>query len=325
VSNYSIKRLSNYGMHMEKMKAIICIKYGAPEVLVLGEVLKPYPKKNEVSIKVHATTVSSGDCRMRSLNLSGVPFIQRIFARLVMGILKPRYSVQGLWLAGEIEAVGESVKYFRVGDKVYARTPDMKFGAYAEYACLPENGVLSLMPLNLTYEEAIAIPFGGITAWYFLKKANVKNGDKVMIYGASGAVGSMAVQIATYFGAFVTGVCSTSNIDLIKSFGAYKVVDYIKDDFTADNELYDIVFDAVGKITYKKIKPLLKPGGKFISVVTSGHAQLKTEDLITITELVEQGEIKPVIDRVYAFEQMPEAHRYVELGHKKGNVVITLD
>jgi NADPH:quinone reductase-like Zn-dependent oxidoreductase len=309
---------------MVKMKAFLCTKFGPPEVLVLGEVLKPHPKKNEVSIKVFATAVNSGDCRIRSLNLSGVPLIQRIFARLVLGISKPRKPVQGLWLAGEIEAIGKSVKRFHVGDKVYARTPDMKFGAYAEYACLSEKSFMTLMPSNLTYEEAIAIPFGGVTALYFLKKVNIQSGNKVMIYGASGAVGSLAVQIAKHYGAFVTGICSTTNIDLIKSLGANKVIDYTNEDFLEDNELYDIIFDTVGKISYEKIKPLLKPEGKYISVVTSGHAQLRIENFITLTELVELGKIKPVIDRVYTFEQMVEAHRYVELGHKKGNVVITL-
>jgi NADPH:quinone reductase-like Zn-dependent oxidoreductase len=310
---------------MEKMKAILCTKYGPPEVLVLGEVLKPHPKKNEVSIKVHATAVNSGDCRIRSLNLSGVPFLQRIFARLVLGISKPRRPVQGLWLAGEIEAIGESVKRFHVGDKVYARTPDLKFGAYAEYACLPEKSFMALIPSNLSYEEAIAIPFGGVTALFFLKKGNIQKGNKVMIYGASGAVGSLAVQIAKYYGAVVTGICSTTNIDLIKSLGADKIIDYIKEDFLADNDLYDIIFDTVGKISYTKIKSLLKPEGKFISVVTSGHAHSNIKDLITLTELVESGKVKPVIDRKYTFEQMVEAHRYVDLGHKKGNVVITVN
>jgi NADPH:quinone reductase-like Zn-dependent oxidoreductase len=288
-------------------------------------VLKPNPKKNEVSIKIHATAVNSGDCRIRSLNLSGVPILQRIIARLVLGISKPRKPVQGLWLAGEIEAIGKSVKRFHVGDKVYARTPDMKFGAYAEYACLPEKSFMALIPSNLSYKEAIAIPFGGVTALFFLKKANIQNDNKVMIYGASGAVGSMAVQIAKYYGAFVTGICSTTNIDLIKSLGADKIVDYTKEDFIEDNDHYDIIFDTVGKISYEKIKPLLKPEGKYISVVTSGHAQSRIEDLIILTELVESGKIRPVIDRLYTFEQMVEAHRYVELGHKKGNVVITLD
>jgi NADPH:quinone reductase-like Zn-dependent oxidoreductase len=310
---------------MEKMKAFICTKFGPPEVLELREVTKPNPKKNEVRIKIFATAVNSGDCRIRSLNLSGVPLIQRIFARLVLGISKPKKPIQGLWLAGEIEAIGKSVKRFKVGDKVYARTPDMKFGAYAEYTCLPENSFIEIMPSNLTYEEAIAIPFGGITALYFLRRANIQDGNKVMIYGASGAVGSSAVQIAKYYGEFVTGICSTTNIELIKSLGADKVINYANEDFLKDNELYDIIFDTVGKISYKKVKPLLKPEGKFISVVTSGHAQLRIEDFITLTELVELGRIKPVIDRVYTFEQMVEAHKYVELGHKKGNVVITLN
>jgi NADPH:quinone reductase-like Zn-dependent oxidoreductase len=310
---------------MEKMKAILCTKYGPPEVLILGEVLKPNPKKNEVSIKVYATAVNSGDCRIRSLNLSGVPFLQRIFARLVLGISKPRRPVQGLWLAGEIEAIGKSVKQFHVGDKVYARTPDMKFGAYAEYACLPDKSLMALMPSNLSYEEAIAIPFGGVTALFFLKKANIQKGNKVMIYGASGAVGSLAVQIAKYYGAVVTGICSTTNIDLIKSLGADKIIDYLKEDFLAGNDLYDIIFDTVGKISYTKIKSLLKPEGKYISVATSGHAQSRIKDLITLTELVESGKVKPVIDRKYTFEQMVEAHRYVDLGHKKGNVVITVN
>jgi NADPH:quinone reductase-like Zn-dependent oxidoreductase len=311
-------------MSMEKMKAIIRTRYGPPEVLRVAEVKKPRPEKNDVLIRIYATTVSSGDCRIRSLNLSGVAFPERLFARLVLGISKPKRAVQGLWLAGEIEATGKSVKRFQVGDKVYARTPDMKFGAYAEYASLHENSLMALIPSNLSYEEAIAIPFGGVTALYFLKKANVKQGNKVMIYGASGAVGSVAVQIAKYFGAIVTGICSTTNTELIKSLGADKITDYMKEDFLADNDLYDIVFDAIGKITYKKIRPLLKPGGRYISVVSSGHAKLSTENLNMITMLAESGKIKPVIDRVYPFEQMVEAHRYVELGHKKGNVVITV-
>jgi NADPH:quinone reductase-like Zn-dependent oxidoreductase len=311
-------------MNTSKMKAVVCTKYGPPEVLQLQEVEKPIPGNNEALIRIYATTVSSGDCRIRSLNLSGVPLLQRILARLVLGISKPRRPVQGLWLSGEIEATGKSVKRFHVGDRVYARTPDTKFGAYAEYACLPDKSFMALLPSNLSYEEAIAIPFGGVTALFFLQKGNIQKGNKVMIYGASGAVGSLAVQIAKYYGAVVTGICSTANIDLIKSLGADKIVDYTKEDFLADNDLYDIVFDAVGKISYTKIKSLLKYKGKFISVVTSGHAKSEITDLITLTKLAESGEIKPVIDRKYSFEQMVEAHRYVELGHKKGNVVITV-
>jgi NADPH:quinone reductase-like Zn-dependent oxidoreductase len=306
------------------MKAFVCTKFGPPEVLQLRETEKPAPRTNEVLIKIHATTVSSADSRIRSLNTSGVPFMQRFIARLILGISKPRRPVQGLWLAGEIEATGKSVTRFHVGDKVYARTPDMKFGAYAEYVCLPEKSYMALMPSNLTFEEAIAIPFGGVTALFFLQKGNIQKGSRVMIYGASGAVGSSAVQIAKYHGAFVTGICSTTNIDLVKSLGADRVIDYTKEDILADNDLYDIIFDTVGKISFRKIKPLLKPEGRFISVVTSGHAQLRLKDLNTLTELAESGKLKPVIDRVYSFEQMVEAHRYVDLGHKKGNVVINV-
>jgi NADPH:quinone reductase-like Zn-dependent oxidoreductase len=307
------------------MKAFVSTKFGPPEVLQLKEVKKPKPRNNEVLIRIYATTVSSGDCRMRSLNLSGIPFLQRLLARLVLGISKPRRPVQGLWLAGEIEAAGRSVKQFHVGDKVYARTPDMKFGAYAEYACLSDKSYMALIPSNLTCEQAIAIPFGGVTALFFLQKGNIQKGSRVMIYGASGAVGSSAVQIAKYYGAFVTGICSTTNIDLIVSLGADKVIDYMKEDILKDNDRYDIIFDTVGKISLIKIQSLLKQEGKFISVVTSGHAQLRLKDLITLTELAESGRIKPVIDRKYPFEQMVEAHRYVELRHKKGNVVIEID
>lgn len=307
------------------MKAVVCTKYGPPEVLQLKEVEKPAPKKNEVLIRIHSTIVSSGDIRIRSLKFTGVPFMQCILARLVLGISKPRRPVQGLWLAGEIEATGKSVKKFHVGDKVYARTPDTKFGAYAEYACLPDKSLMTLMPSNLSYEEAIALPFGGVTALFFLQKGNIKTGNKVMIYGASGAVGSLAVQIAKYYGAIVTGICSTTNIELIKSLGADKIVDYTKEDLLADKDLYDIIFDAVGKISNTKIRSLLKYEGKYISVITSGHAQAGIKDLVTITELAESGKVKPVIDRKYPIEQMVEAHRYVDLGHKKGNVVITID
>jgi NADPH:quinone reductase-like Zn-dependent oxidoreductase len=306
------------------MRAIVCTKFGPPEVLQLTEVEKPAPKNNEVLIRIYATTVSSGDCRIRSLNLTGVPILQRILARFVLGFSKPRRPVQGLWLAGEIEETGKFVNKFHGGDKVYARTPDTRFGAYAEYACLSEKSCMALIPANLSFEEAIAIPFGGVTALFFLKKANIQKGSKVMIYGASGAVGSMAIQIAKYYGAVVTGVCSTTNTDLVKSLGADKVIDYMKEDVLADTDLYDIVFDAVGKITFIKIKSLLKSEGKHISVVTSGHAQFGINDMITLTKLAESGKIKPVIDRKYPIEQMIEAHRYVELGHKKGNVVITV-
>jgi NADPH:quinone reductase-like Zn-dependent oxidoreductase len=306
------------------MKAIVCTRYGPPEVLQLREVEKPVPKNNEVLVRVYATAVHSGDRRMRSLDLSGVSFPQRIMARLVLGATRPRKPILGLWLSGEIESTGKSVKRFRVGDKVYARTPDMQFGAYAQYTCLPENSIMALKPANVTYEEAVAVPFGGLTALYFLGKGAIRSGQKVLIYGASGAVGTSAIQLARYYGAEVTGVCSTSNLELVKSLGAERVIDYTREDFTKRNELFDIVFDAVGKISYSKSKGTLKPKGKYVSVVASGHAKMETKDLVFLTKLVEAGDLKPVIDRCYPLEQMAEAHRYVDQGHKRGNVVITV-
>jgi NADPH:quinone reductase-like Zn-dependent oxidoreductase len=319
------------------MKAVIWTKYGPPEVLQLKEVEKPSPKDIEILIKVYATTAAAAECTMRE----GKPY----FGRIILGLFKPKYKIPGLELAGEVESAGKKVKRFKKGDMVCGFT-GFKLGAYAEYACMPEKASFITKPSNINFDEAASVIDGASTALFFLRdKANIQRGQKVLIIGASGSIGSAAIQLSKYFGTEVTGVCSSANIELVKSLGADEVIDYTKEDFLKNNKTYDIIFDTVNKSSFSKCKKSLNQKGMYLPTklgllalfqtfwtkivgkkrVIFGMSVEKNEGLIFIKKLIESGALKPVIDRIYPLEQIAEAHCYVEKGHKKGNVVITIN
>ena len=323
------------------MKAIIITKYGPPEVLEVRQVDKPAPKDDEVLIRIHATAVVAADPQFRK----GEPFITRFFT----GLTKPKHSIPGDVLAGEIESVGKDVTLYKTGDQVFAACA-MTQGAQAEYICLPENGPLAIKPLNMSYEEAVGVPDGGLGALNFLRDAaQIQSGQTILINGASGAVGTYAVQLAVHFGAHVTAVCSAANVELVRSLGAHKVIDYTKEDFNRNGQTYDTIFDAVGKSSFSRCKSSLNQKGVYVTSVPAPDFLLgmlltskskgkkaafvapglrsdsdKAKDLGFLKELIEAGKIRSVIDRRYPLEEIVEAHKYVEKGHKIGNVIITI-
>ena len=314
---------------METMKAIICTKYGPPQVLQLKEVKKPIPRNNEVLIKIHATTAHVGDTKIRSFKPGLGPvkdFFFKPVMRIMIGFKGPRNQILGMDLAGEIVDVGTAVNQFKKGDQVFASAfQGFKFGAYAEFICLPENGPIAMKPSNMTYEEAAPISNGALTALLVLRKANIQKGQKVLIYGASGSMGTYSIQLAKYYGAEVTGVCSTKNVEMVKSLGADKVIDYTQENFNDSGDIYDVIFDSVTKIAPSERKKSLKKTGIYLDAIKSSEGlKLKQEDLRYLKELCEAGKLKTIIDRRYPLEEMVEAHRYVDSGRKKGNVVITV-
>lgn len=327
---------------MTKMKAVVCTKYGPPTVLRLKEIEKPIPKDHEILVRVHATTVSAADYRVRSFN---VPTTFWLPAKMALGFRKPRKSILGMEISGRVEAVGKCVKTFNKGDDIFAATLQ-SFGGYAEYICLAEDSVVATKPTALDYRAAAAIPIGARTAWHYLKDfAEIKKGQKLLVYGASGSVGTYAIQLAKYFGAEVTAVCSTSNLSLVKSIGADKVIDYTKDDFTNKFENYDIIFVTVDKCPFTACKKALNKSGVYmnigrpipsfemiwasltsdIKVIVGKNVPESAETLFTLKSITEQGIIKPIIDRTYSLDQIVEAHHYADKGHKRGNLVITIN
>lgn len=322
------------------MKSIVCEKYGPPEVLQFKEIEKPEPASNEVRVRVHVTTVTAGDTRVRSLNM---PFGFRFIGRLALGFSAPRQPILGTEFAGTVESVGRGVTKFSLGEEVFAFS-GAKMGSYAEYICVAEDGVMARRPTNLTGSEAAALSFGGTTALDFLRRANLQKGEKVLVNGASGGVGTAVLQLAKYFGAHVTGVCSAGNVTWVGALGADKVVDYTAEDFTRNGETYDVIVDTVGNALFPRIKNSLNERGRLLQVVAglqdmlrnpwvsmtttrkviAGPTAERAEDLLQLAAIAEAGHFKPVIDREYPFEQIVDAHRYVDTGRKKGNVVITL-
>jgi len=323
------------------MKAIVYERYGSPDVLQLKDIEMPTPKGNEVLIKVYATTITSGDWRVRSLN---VPAGFGIIMRLVFGISKPRQPVLGTELSGVVESVGSAVRSFKIGDQVFAFN-DAGMGCHAEYKCMPEDGMMALKPPSLSFDEAAALSFGGTTALDFLRRGKLQRGERILINGASGGVGTAAVQLAKYFGADVTGVCSTANLDLVASLGADHVIDYTQEDFTKNGNAYDVIVDTVGNAPFSRTKYSLSKNGRLLMVISdllgllqatwvsitssrkiiAGPATVRLEDLHFLAGLAEAGQFKPVMDRRYTFEQFVEAHRYVDTGRKKGNVSLVLE